>query len=53
MYLSIDLGLDNFATIVNSVDGAVEIIDGKHVKSLNLLQQRKLQTPVDLRISIR
>jgi putative transposase len=34
-YLSIDLGLDNFATIVNTVDGAATIIDGKHVKSIN------------------
>lgn len=34
-YLSIDFGLDNFATIVNSIDGAAIIIDGKHIKSLN------------------
>lgn len=33
-YLSIDLGLDNFATIVDSTGSAV-IIDGKGLKSIN------------------
>ena len=33
--LAIDLGLDNFATGVNSTDGSSFIIDGKHLKSIN------------------
>ena len=41
-YLSIDLGLDNFATFVNSVDGAAAIIDGKHVKSLNRYYNKEM-----------
>ncbi|ADI74311.1 transposase, IS605 OrfB family [Methanohalobium evestigatum Z-7303] len=34
-YLSIDLGLDNFATFVETSTGTAEIIDGKHIKSIN------------------
>ncbi|WP_292485617.1 transposase [Methanohalobium sp.] len=34
-YLSIDLGLDNFATCVETSTGTAEIIDGKHIKSIN------------------
>lgn len=34
-YLSIDMGLDNFATCVNSNDGSSFIIDGRYIKSLN------------------
>ncbi len=41
-YLSIDLGLDNFATFVNSVDGAAAIIDGKHIKSLNRFYNKEM-----------
>jgi IS605 OrfB family transposase len=33
-YLSIDLGVSNFATFVDT-DGTADIIDGKYVKSLN------------------
>ncbi len=33
--LVIDLGLDNLATCVNSLDGSSFILDGKHLKSLN------------------
>jgi IS605 OrfB family transposase len=33
--LAIDLGLDNLATCVNSIDGSSFIIDGKHLKSIN------------------
>ncbi len=41
-YLSIDLGLDNFATLVESVDGAATIIDGKHVKSINRYYNKEM-----------
>lgn len=34
-YLSIDLGLNNFATYVDSSTGTASIIDGKYVKSIN------------------
>jgi len=34
-YLSIDLGLNNFATFVDNATGTATIIDGKYVKSLN------------------
>jgi putative transposase len=34
-YLSIDLGLDNFATFVDNATGTATIIDGKYVKSTN------------------
>ena len=34
-YLSIDMGLDNFATCFNSNDGSSFIIDGRYIKSLN------------------
>jgi len=34
-YLSIDLGLGNFATFVDNATGTATIIDGKYVKSLN------------------
>ena len=34
-FLSIDLGLDNFATFVDNATGTATIIDGKYVKSLN------------------
>jgi putative transposase len=34
-YLSIDLGLDNFATFVDNATGTATIIDGKYVKSIN------------------
>ncbi|HOI14079.1 MAG TPA: transposase [Methanoculleus sp.] len=34
-YLAIDLGLDNFATCVDSITGTATIIDGKYLKSIN------------------
>jgi len=34
-YLAIDLGLDNFATIVDNVTGTATILDGKYLKSVN------------------
>ena len=34
-YLSIDMGLDNFATCFNSNDGSSFIIDGRYIKSIN------------------
>ncbi len=34
-YLSIDLGLDNFATCFDSTTGASFIIDGRYIKSIN------------------
>ena len=34
-YLSIDMGLDNFATCFDSNDGSSFIIDGRYIKSLN------------------
>jgi len=34
-YLSIDLGLDNFATFVDNATGTATIIDGMYVKSIN------------------
>ena len=34
-YLSIDMGLDNFATCFNSNDGSSFIVDGRYIKSIN------------------
>ncbi|SFV60122.1 Mobile element protein [hydrothermal vent metagenome] len=34
-YLSIDMGLDNFATCYDSNDGSSFIIDGRYIKSIN------------------
>lgn len=34
-YLAIDLGLDNFATLVDTATGAAVILDGKRIKSIN------------------
>jgi len=34
-YLAIDLGRDNFATIVETATGTATILDGKYLKSLN------------------
>jgi putative transposase len=34
-YLSIDMGLDNFATCFDSNDGSGFIIDGRYIKSIN------------------
>ena len=34
-YLSIDLGLDNFATFVHNATGTATIIDGTYIKSIN------------------
>jgi len=34
-YLSIDMGLDNFATCFDSSDGSSFIIDGRYIKSIN------------------
>lgn len=40
-YLSIDLGLDDFATFVETSTGTAEIIDGKHIKSINQFYNRE------------
>ncbi len=34
-YLAIDLGLNNFATLVDTATGAAVILDGKRIKSIN------------------
>jgi len=34
-YLSIDMGLDNFATCFDSNDGSSFIVDGRYIKSIN------------------
>jgi IS605 OrfB family transposase len=34
-YLSIDMGLDNFATCFNSNNGSSFIVDGRYIKSIN------------------
>ena len=34
-YLAIDLGLNNFATVVDTATGAAVILDGKRIKSIN------------------
>jgi IS605 OrfB family transposase len=34
-YLAIDLGLNNFATMVDTATGAAVILDGKRIKSIN------------------
>jgi len=50
-YMSIDLGLDNFATIIESVSGTATIIDGKYVKSINRYwnkENARLQSIKDL-----
>ena len=49
--LTIDLGLDNLATCVNSADGSSFILDGKSLKSLNHqynVRTTKLQAVLDL-----
>ena len=55
-YLSIDMGLDNFATCFDSNDGSSFIIDGRYIKSINrhynkqkayyqsILERQKLKT---------
>jgi len=50
-YMSIDLGLGNFATIIESVSGTATIIDGKYVKSINRYwnkENARLQSIKDL-----
>lgn len=50
-HLSIDLGLNNFATCFNSVDGSSFIIDGKYIKSVNRRynkERSRLQSIKDL-----
>ena len=34
-YLSIDLGVGNICSVINSVDGTAEIYNGKQIKSIN------------------
>ena len=34
-YLAIDLGLNNFATTIDTTNGTSEIIDGRYIKSIN------------------
>lgn len=41
-FLSIDLGLDNFATITESVNGTATIIDGKYIKSINRYYNKEM-----------
>jgi IS605 OrfB family transposase len=41
-YLSIDLGLNNFATITESVNGTATIICGKYIKSINRYYNKKM-----------
>lgn len=41
-YLSIDLGLDNFATIVNNVDAQPVAINGKGLKSVNQYYNKQI-----------
>ncbi len=41
-YLSIDLGLDNFATCIESVNGTAQIICGKYIKSINRYYNKEI-----------
>ncbi len=41
-YLSIDLGLDNFATCIESVNGTAQIICGKYIKSINRYYNKEM-----------
>lgn len=41
-YLSIDIGLDNFATITNNVGQIPVVINGKKVKSMNKYYNKKI-----------
>lgn len=41
-YLSIDIGLDNLATIVNNVDGQPIVINGKGLKSINKYYNKQI-----------
>jgi IS605 OrfB family transposase len=41
-YLSIDLGLNNFATCIESINGTAQIICGKYIKSINRLYNKEL-----------
>ena len=41
-YLSIDLGLNNFATITESVNGTATIICGKYIKSINRYYNKRM-----------
>jgi putative transposase len=50
-HLSIDCGLNNFATCFNSIDGSSFIIDGRYIKSINYRYNKKkakLQSIKDL-----
>jgi len=50
-YLGIDLGVNNFATIISNTSGTASIIDGKYLKSLNRLYNKenaKFQSIKDL-----
>jgi len=40
-YLSIDLGVNNFATVLDNATGTATIIDGKYLKSLNRWYNKK------------
>nr|ARR28431.1 hypothetical protein [Caulerpa okamurae] len=49
-YLSIDMGLNNFATCFNSSNGSTFIIDGRYIKSINHYynkQKAKYQSILD------
>lgn len=41
-YMSIDLGVDNLCTIVNTVDGRTKIVNGKQIKSINQYYNKQL-----------
>ena len=46
-YLSIDLGVGNICSVINSVDGSAEIYNGKQIKSINQFynkEKAKLQS---------
>lgn len=46
-YLSIDLGVGNICSVINSVDGTAEIYNGKQIKSINQFynkEKAKLQS---------
>jgi len=40
-YLAIDLGVNNFASMINSVNGESILIDGKEIKSINQFYNKK------------
>ena len=41
-YMSIDFGVDNLCTIVNTVDGRAKIVNGKQIKSINQFYNKQL-----------